>query len=52
MFTEARLAEVLKAHGEGPLDGLVRAVGDAVSTFIGDAPPFDDITGLAVRRVS
>jgi phosphoserine phosphatase RsbU/P len=50
MFTEAAIVSVLQKHAKAPLEEMVRAVTDALSAFVGDELPFDDVTALAVRR--
>jgi sigma-B regulation protein RsbU (phosphoserine phosphatase) len=49
-FGEARLAEVVSAASVGPAGEIVTRVFDAIDTFAGDAPQYDDITLLVVKR--
>ena len=48
MFGEDRLRAALDACGRHDAAGLVAAVREAVRAFVGDAPPSDDITLLAL----
>jgi sigma-B regulation protein RsbU (phosphoserine phosphatase) len=51
MFTRARLDAVLQEFSTTPLQAMIGSVAEAVRSFAGAAPQFDDITALAVRRV-
>ena len=52
LFAEARLEAVLgRAAGCSSAAEIVKAVGEAVRSFVGTALPSDDITMLAVRRL-
>ena len=51
-FGEERLIALLKAHGDGSPRALIDAITNAVTQHAGDAPPSDDMTLLAVRRVA
>jgi sigma-B regulation protein RsbU (phosphoserine phosphatase) len=49
-FGEARLLDVLRGASDAPVATLVDRVFAAIDAFAGDAPQFDDITMLVVRR--
>lgn len=49
-FGEPRLLDVLRGAADAPLATLVDRVFAAIDAFAGDAPQFDDITMLVVRR--
>ena len=49
-FGAARLADVLRAHLDGPLDGALQAVLDALLDWSGPVAPHDDVT-LVLARV-
>ncbi len=49
-FGEARLLDVLRGARDAPVEVLIDSVFDAIDRFAGDAPQFDDITMLVVRR--
>ena len=51
LFAEARLEAVLRAAAGNGTRMIVEAVGDAVRSFVGNAPQSDDITAMAVRIV-
>jgi phosphoserine phosphatase RsbU/P len=51
LFAEARLEAVLRAAAGNGTRTIVEAVGDAVRSFVGNAPQSDDITAMAVRIV-
>jgi sigma-B regulation protein RsbU (phosphoserine phosphatase) len=51
LFSEERLEAALHAAAGGRSAKIVAAVNDAVKSFVGTAPPSDDITMLAVRRM-
>ena len=50
-FGEERLLDVLHAAVGCPMSVLLDRVFGAIDQFVGDAPQFDDITMLAVRRL-
>jgi serine phosphatase RsbU (regulator of sigma subunit) len=50
-FGEERLLDVLHAAAGCPMSVLLDRVFGAIDGFVGDAPQFDDITMLAVRRL-
>jgi phosphoserine phosphatase RsbU/P len=52
LFTEERLEAVLRDVAGHPANAIIKAVADAVLSFAGGAPQSDDITALAMRRVS
>jgi sigma-B regulation protein RsbU (phosphoserine phosphatase) len=49
-FGTDRLIEVLRAHAAEPPDAIVDSVIAALDRFAGDAPQFDDITMMIVKR--
>jgi sigma-B regulation protein RsbU (phosphoserine phosphatase) len=49
LFAEARLESVLRAAAQESSANVVKAVGSAISSFVGSAPQADDITAMAVR---
>ena len=51
LFTEERLAAVLRVVAAHPTSAIVKAVAEAVRSFADGAPQSDDITALAIRRV-
>jgi sigma-B regulation protein RsbU (phosphoserine phosphatase) len=52
LFSEERLEAVLRAAAGQRSHAVVDAVSDALKSFVGAAPPSDDITMLALRRVA
>jgi serine phosphatase RsbU (regulator of sigma subunit)/putative methionine-R-sulfoxide reductase with GAF domain len=50
MFGRSRLAEVARSQRHLPAAELARAIDSTVSTFVGGAAAFDDVTLLVVRR--
>jgi sigma-B regulation protein RsbU (phosphoserine phosphatase) len=52
LFTEERLETVLRGTAGHPTTAIVNAVTDAVRSFADGAPQSDDITALAIRRVT
>ncbi len=50
MFGRERLLEVVSAHRHRSAEELVQAVDQALTAFTGDAPQFDDLTLLVVKR--
>ncbi|MEP6782332.1 MAG: GAF domain-containing SpoIIE family protein phosphatase [Acidobacteriota bacterium] len=51
-FGEERLAEVVLASMDQPVEEIVARVFSAIDVFAGAAPQFDDITLLVLRRAS
>jgi sigma-B regulation protein RsbU (phosphoserine phosphatase) len=51
LFTEKRLAAVLRLVAAHPTSAIIKAVAEAVRSFADGAPQSDDITALAIRRV-
>ena len=51
-FGDERLIALLKARGNGSPQALIDAIIEAVTQHAGDAPPNDDMTLLAAKRVS
>jgi sigma-B regulation protein RsbU (phosphoserine phosphatase) len=51
-FGTDRLIEVMRTHREDSPEGIVDAVFAAIDRFAGDAPQFDDITIMIVKRGS
>ncbi len=49
-FGEERLLEIVREHAQSPAATLVDRVFAEIDRFVGDAPQFDDITMLVVRR--
>lgn len=49
-FGEARLQAVIRQHATESADQLQTAILAAVEVFVGDAPQFDDLTLLVVKR--
>ncbi len=49
---EERLETILRATAGRPTSAIVNAVTNAVRSFANGAPQSDDITALAIRRVS
>ena len=49
-FREASLVEVIKESLGESAEALQKSILDAVYEFVGDAPPFDDITLMVVVR--
>jgi serine phosphatase RsbU (regulator of sigma subunit) len=52
MFSEARLGAVLRASAGRTSAELVKAVTEAVRGYVGTALPSDDITMMAIRRLT
>ena len=50
-FSVERLIEVLSAERERPASETVDAVFDEIDRFVGEAPQFDDITLMVMKRV-
>lgn len=51
LFSEERLEAALRAAARSRSRDIVQTVSDALKGFVGTAPPSDDITMLALRRV-
>jgi sigma-B regulation protein RsbU (phosphoserine phosphatase) len=49
-FGTDRLIDVMRSHAADPPEGIVDAVFAAIDAFTGDAPQFDDITIMIVKR--
>lgn len=49
-FSTERLVEVLREHATEPAAAIVDRVFDAIDTFAGSAPQFDDITMMVLKR--
>jgi sigma-B regulation protein RsbU (phosphoserine phosphatase) len=49
-FGDERVIEIVRASMDQPSDAIVTRVFDAIDRFAGDAPQFDDITILVMRR--
>ena len=49
-FGVERLIDVLREHAAKPAESIVDAVFEAIDRFAGDAPQFDDITLMVVKR--
>jgi serine phosphatase RsbU (regulator of sigma subunit) len=50
-FGVPRLCEVLASRANGGAQQILKAVVDAVDAFAEDAPPFDDLTLVVVKRL-
>lgn len=51
-FGEERLLEVARGLGDQPAQQVLETLSEAVRTFCGTEPQFDDMTIMAVRRTS
>jgi len=51
-FGVPRLVETLKMHATRPADEIIDRVFQAIDTFVGDAPQFDDITMMVLKRTA
>lgn len=51
-FGEERLAAVLKSARVQPVDALLSAVEERLNDFIGDEPLADDLTMMAIQKIS
>ena len=51
-FGEARLERLVRAFGSEPAEALVARVFDALDAFAGDAPQYDDITLVVLKRLA
>ncbi len=49
-FGEERLLDIVREHAEAPAATLVDRVFAEIDRFVGEAPQFDDITMLVLRR--
>jgi serine phosphatase RsbU (regulator of sigma subunit) len=49
-FGEARLADVVRAASDLPAQAIVQRVFEAIDAFAGEAPQYDDITLLVLKR--
>ena len=52
LFDEERLLSTLAANAGGTSHDIERAIFDAVTSFAGEAPQFDDMTCVVVRRAA
>ena len=50
MLGADRMLKLLDRHDDADLKALLEAVKADVGSFVGDAPQFDDLTMMAVRR--
>jgi sigma-B regulation protein RsbU (phosphoserine phosphatase) len=50
-FGLERLEKAIVKHRTKSADGIVAAIQDAVNKFVGDEPPFDDLTLVVAKRV-
>lgn len=48
-FGQERFNAALKAYAAGSAEGMVAGVSKAVASHVGNEPPSDDLTGLALR---
>jgi serine phosphatase RsbU (regulator of sigma subunit) len=48
-FTEARLEETLRSLAEAPASRIVDRTLEVLARFVGEAPPSDDVTVMALR---
>ncbi len=51
MFGEERLKAVIRSHAKLPAKGLIEKILEAVTSFAGDEPQFDDITLMVIKGV-
>jgi phosphoserine phosphatase RsbU/P len=49
-FGLERLEQAAVAHRHSTADGIVAAIQDAIHEFVGDEPPFDDLTLVVAKR--
>ncbi len=49
-FGLERLEQAAVAHRHFTADGIVAAIQDAINEFVGDEPPFDDLTLVVAKR--
>jgi len=52
MFGDERLATVLAAHRDEPAEAIANAIGAAVQDFVRDAPQYDDVTLILLKRTA
>ncbi|HWF83384.1 MAG TPA: GAF domain-containing SpoIIE family protein phosphatase [Vicinamibacterales bacterium] len=50
-FGDDRLVDIVRTSMDQPAETIVERVFDAIDRFVGDAPQFDDITILVLRRL-
>jgi sigma-B regulation protein RsbU (phosphoserine phosphatase) len=50
LFGEARLREIIEAHGKERIQDMLEYLDDAMIDFRRGTPPVDDVTLLAIRR--
>jgi sigma-B regulation protein RsbU (phosphoserine phosphatase) len=50
MFGEARLQAALAANPAASAGEVLRTIVGAIKTFVGEAPPADDLTLVVVKR--
>jgi sigma-B regulation protein RsbU (phosphoserine phosphatase) len=50
-FGLERLEQAVVKHRQRSADGIVTAIQDAMDKFVGDEPPFDDLTLVVAKRV-
>jgi serine phosphatase RsbU (regulator of sigma subunit)/putative methionine-R-sulfoxide reductase with GAF domain len=51
-FGVARLVEAVTAHHDRSAGEVLAAINDALVTFTGDRPPFDDVTLVVIKRLA
>lgn len=49
-FMDERLIQVIQSHGAQTAQELMAAILQEIQDYVGDAPPFDDITLLILKR--
>lgn len=49
-FGEKRLAQVLRDSARGTAEEISQSIVSAVRSFVGDEPPFDDLTMVVVKK--
>jgi sigma-B regulation protein RsbU (phosphoserine phosphatase) len=52
IFDMDRLTETLLSHRDEPLESVLNSIQQAVDDFVGETPPFDDFTLVAVRCIA
>jgi serine phosphatase RsbU (regulator of sigma subunit) len=50
LFGETRFLNILTRHRQSPAAVTLAAIENAISEFVGDAAPYDDITLMIIRR--
>ena len=50
-FGEERLAETVRGCRDGNVQAIWQRIEEAVRDFVGEAPPFDDLTVTLVKRL-